>query len=63
MEGAGPESPAKNEPEWSQLSPADHVALIEAEGFSRKDALREVARLRGISRREVYRAVVEKEME
>jgi 16S rRNA (cytidine1402-2'-O)-methyltransferase len=61
VHGAGAESPAKNEPEWSHLSPAAHVALVEAEGSTRKDALREVARLRGISRREVYRAVVEKE--
>ncbi|TEB11868.1 Ribosomal RNA small subunit methyltransferase I [Pelotomaculum sp. FP] len=61
VDGAGAESPAKNEPEWLHLSPAAHVALIEAKGAGRKDALREVARLRGISRREVYQAVLEKE--
>lgn len=58
VDGAGVESPAKKEPEWLRLSPAAHVALIEARGASRKDALREVARLRGISRREVYQAVL-----
>lgn len=63
VDGAGAASLAKNEPEWLHLSPAAHVALVEAAGFGRKDALREVARLRGISRREVYRAVVEEETE
>lgn len=63
VDGAGAASPAKKEPEWLHLSPADHVALIEAKGAGRKDALREVARLRGISRREVYQAVLEKKLE
>ncbi|HBC91902.1 MAG TPA: 16S rRNA (cytidine(1402)-2'-O)-methyltransferase [Pelotomaculum sp.] len=61
VDGAGAASPAKKEPEWLHLSPAAHVALLEAKGAGRKDALREVARLRGISRREVYQAVLEKE--
>lgn len=41
------------------LSPAAHVAQLEAEGYSRKEAIREVTRLSGLPRREVYRAVVE----
>lgn len=45
------------------LRPAEHVFLLEAEGAGRKEAIREVARLHGISRREVYRAVVESKME
>lgn len=61
VEGAGAAAPETNEPEWLKLSPAAHVALIESKGTGRKDALREVARLRGISRREVYRAVLEEE--
>lgn len=62
IDGAGAENTVKNEPEWRHLSPAAHVALIEGQGLGRKDALREVARLRGISRREVYRAVVDEEI-
>lgn len=62
VEGAGDQYPAKNEPDWLHLSPAAHVALIEAKGAGRKDALREVARLRGISRRDVYQAVLEEEI-
>lgn len=41
------------------LSPAAHVALLEAEGWNSKEAIRQAARLRGLSRRDVYRAVVE----
>lgn len=58
VDGAGAESLVKNASEWLHLSLAAHVALVEAAGSGRKDALREVARLRGISRREVYHAVV-----
>jgi 16S rRNA (cytidine1402-2'-O)-methyltransferase len=58
VEGAGKDSRITNEPEWKGLSIADHVALVESQGVGHKDALREVARLRGISRREVYQAVL-----
>lgn len=44
---------------WRHLGLASHVAALEAEGAPRKEAIREVAGLRGLSRREVYRAVVE----
>lgn len=40
------------------LEPAEHVAWLEAEGAGRKEAIREVARIHGLPRREVYRAVV-----
>lgn len=59
IDGAGVESQVIKEPEWLHLSTAEHVALIEAKGTTRKDALREVARLRGISRRDVYQAVLD----
>jgi len=41
------------------LGAADHVFALEAEGVGRKEAIREVARLRGLPKREVYRAVIE----
>lgn len=42
------------------LEPAEHVAQLEAAGAGRKEAIREVARIHGLPRREVYRAVVSK---
>ncbi|BAF58247.1 MAG: 16S rRNA (cytidine(1402)-2'-O)-methyltransferase [Pelotomaculum sp.] len=39
--------------------PAARVAMLEAEGMGRREAIKEVARLLGLSRREVYRLVVE----
>lgn len=41
------------------LGPADHVFVLEAKGIGRKEAIHEVARLRGLPKREVYRAVIE----
>ncbi len=55
----GDDALAKEEAAQPSISPAAHVALLEAVGAERKEAIREVARLRGLSRREVYRAVVE----
>lgn len=55
----GEETLMEEDASWRRLGPAEHVAALEAEGAGRKEALREVARLRGLSRREVYRAVVE----
>jgi len=40
------------------IDPADHVARLEAEGIGLKEAVRQVARMHGLPRREVYRAVV-----
>jgi hypothetical protein len=42
------------------LDPAAHVAQLEAGGMERREAMRQVARLRGISRRDVYQAVLGK---
>ena len=40
---------------WKELSLRDHVAvLIESKGIRSKDAIREVANERGMSRRDVY---------
>lgn len=55
----GEDAPQEKEAPWQCLGLAPHVTALEAEGTPRKEAIREVARLRGLSRREVYRAVVE----
>jgi len=41
------------------LSVPDHVFALEAAGMARKEAIREVAQLRGLPKREVYRAVLD----
>jgi 16S rRNA (cytidine1402-2'-O)-methyltransferase len=48
---------AEKEPHLA-LDPAAHVALLEAGGMERKEAIRRAARLRGLTRRDVYGAVV-----
>jgi 16S rRNA (cytidine1402-2'-O)-methyltransferase len=41
------------------ISAPNHVFALEAAGMARKEAIREVARLRGLPKREVYRAVID----
>ncbi len=41
-----------------ELSMAEHVALLEKGGSDRKEAIKQVARLRGVPKRDVYAAVV-----
>ncbi|MBF1257064.1 MAG: 16S rRNA (cytidine(1402)-2'-O)-methyltransferase, partial [Stomatobaculum longum] len=36
------------------LTPAEHVAWYESQGFDRKEAMKKAAKDRGISRRELY---------
>ncbi len=55
----GEQSDQIKEDTWLDLEPAAHVAKLEAEGIGRKEAIRDVARVRGLPRREVYRAVVD----
>ena len=45
--------------EWNTMTIAEHVALYEAGGAARKDAMRLAAKDRGISRREVYQALLD----
>lgn len=53
------EAHSGEEAPWLHIGAAAHVALLEAEGLARKEAMGEVARLRGLPKKEVYRAVVE----
>ncbi|MDQ0285221.1 16S rRNA (cytidine1402-2'-O)-methyltransferase [Desulfofundulus luciae] len=43
---------------WLGLSLQEHVALLQARGMGKKEAIREVARQRGMPRRDVYNQVV-----
>jgi 16S rRNA (cytidine1402-2'-O)-methyltransferase len=44
--------------EWNTMTIAEHVALYEAGGTAHKEAMRLAAKDRGISRREVYQALL-----
>lgn len=52
----GASSPSQNE-DWSGMSVAEHVALYEAEGMRRMDAIKSVARDRGVGKGEIYKEV------
>lgn len=54
--GKGEEG-AQDEP-WQKLSPVEHVAMLQARGMDKKEAIKEVARQRGLPRREVYNQVL-----
>ncbi|KHM51740.1 hypothetical protein NZ47_08790, partial [Anaerovibrio lipolyticus] len=55
--GFDAENEVAAEPE-QQLSPVEMVARLEAEGMGHKDAMRETAKKLGISRRDVYQALL-----
>ncbi|ORU00890.1 rRNA small subunit methyltransferase I [Anaerovibrio sp. JC8] len=57
IEGFDADNDIFAEPE-QQLSPEEMVAKLEAEGMGRKDAMREAAKKLGISRRDVYQALL-----
>lgn len=44
---------------WEQMSIPDHVALYEAQGLSRKDAMKAAAKDRGLTKREIYSELLE----
>lgn len=57
--GAAPEDlEKKQEQKWESLSMEEHMALYESRGMSRKDAMKQVAKDRGISKRDVYAALL-----
>ncbi len=44
---------------WAELSVEEHMRLYEQQGFDRKEAMKAVAKDRGMSRREVYQALLD----
>jgi 16S rRNA (cytidine1402-2'-O)-methyltransferase len=44
---------------WEEMEIAEHVALYEAQGMSRKEAMKQAAKDRGISKRDVYGMLLE----
>lgn len=47
--------------EWKKMTPAEHVAMYEAQGIIRKESMRLAARDRGVSKREIYQSLLEQE--
>jgi 16S rRNA (cytidine1402-2'-O)-methyltransferase len=46
---------------WEEMEITEHVALYEAQGMNRKDAMKQAAKDRGISKRDVYGMLLEAE--
>ena len=46
---------------WKEMSLGDHMKLYEEQGMNRKDAMKQVAKDRGVGKREVYQALLEEE--
>ena len=44
--------------EWEQLSVDEHMKLYEDQGIDRKEAMKKVAADRGVSKREIYQALL-----
>ena len=51
----------ESEEKWESLSVPEHVALYESQGMDRKEAMRQAAKDRGVSRRDIYRILLSKE--
>ena len=46
---------------WTEMSLGDHMKLYEEQGMNRKDAMKQVAKDRGVGKREIYQALLEEE--
>ena len=46
---------------WKEMSLGDHMKLYEEQGMNRKDAMKQVAKDRGVGEREIYQALLEEE--
>ena len=56
IEGADPSGWTRKDAEdWLKMPAAEHVAMYEKSGMSRKDAMKQAAADRGVTRREIYR--------
>ncbi len=43
---------------WKEMTPEEHVGMYESQGIPRKEAMRMAAKDRGVSRREIYQALL-----
>ncbi len=62
LEGKDPSLKKEEEREaYLGISPSEHVKMLMAEGIDKKEAMKKVAQLRGISKREVYGELLKEE--
>lgn len=45
--------------QWEEMTVQEHVAIYEGQGMSRKDAMKQAAKDRGVSKREIYAQLLE----
>ena len=53
------EMEAEKRASWEEISIAEHVAMYEQQGNSRKDAMKLAAKDRGVSKRDIYKALLD----
>ena len=59
LAGADPEEKKKKEETvWKQMSIEEHMAYYESQGTDHKEAMKLVAKDRGVPKREIYRALI-----
>jgi 16S rRNA (cytidine1402-2'-O)-methyltransferase len=46
---------------WEEMTIAEHVAMYERQGIDHKEAMRRAARDRGLTRRDVYQALLQED--
>ena len=44
---------------WEEISIEEHMEIYEKQGLSRKDAMKQVAKDRGVSKREIYQYLIQ----
>ena len=60
MEGRSREEMRREEQkQWEEMSVQEHVAMYEQQGMSRKDAMKQAAKDRGVSKRDIYAQLLE----
>ena len=47
--------------QWAALTLEENMEQYEGQGYTRKEAMKQVARDRGLGKRDVYRLLLEKE--
>ena len=51
----------ENQASWEEMSIEEHMAYYEEKGILRKDAMKQVAKDRGVTKREIYQYLVGRE--
>ena len=52
---------AEKQAAWEEMTPEDHVQYYMTQGMTQKDAMKQAAKDRGVSKRDVYQAVMRKQ--